>query len=34
MDRWIEAKLMDRAPGLLAQEPSIEQVDVLASKLP
>ena len=27
-------KLMDRAPGLLAQEPSIEKVDVLASKLP
>ena len=25
---------MDRAPGLLAQEPSIEKVDVLASKLP
>jgi hypothetical protein len=24
---------MDRAPGLLAQEPSIEKVDVLASKL-
>jgi quinol monooxygenase YgiN len=30
----VAAALMDRAPELLAQEPSIEKVDVLASKLP
>ena len=30
----IAAALMAKAPDLLAQPPSIEQVDVLASKLP
>jgi quinol monooxygenase YgiN len=30
----LAAALMDRAPELLAQEPSIEKIDVLASKLP
>jgi quinol monooxygenase YgiN len=30
----VAAALMDRAPELLAQEPAIEKVDVLASKVP
>lgn len=30
----IAAALMEKAPDLLAQPPSIEQVDVLAAKLP
>jgi quinol monooxygenase YgiN len=30
----VAAALMERAPELLAQPPSIEQVDVLADKLP
>ena len=30
----VAAALMERAPELLAREPSIEKVDVLASKLP
>jgi quinol monooxygenase YgiN len=30
----VAAALMDRAPELLAEPPSIEQVDVLADKLP
>jgi quinol monooxygenase YgiN len=30
----LAAALTDRAPELLAEEPSIEKVDVLASKLP
>jgi quinol monooxygenase YgiN len=30
----VAAALMDRTPELLAQEPSIEKVEVLASKLP
>jgi quinol monooxygenase YgiN len=30
----LAAALMDRAPELLAQEPSIQKVEVLASKLP
>ena len=30
----VAAALMERAPDLLAGEPSIEKVDVLASKLP
>ena len=30
----VAAALMENAPELLAQEPSIEKVDVLASKLP
>lgn len=30
----VAAALMERAPELLAQSPSIEQVDVLADKLP
>jgi quinol monooxygenase YgiN len=30
----VAAALMDKAPNLLAQPPSIEKIDVLAAKLP